>query len=249
VKASNLPLIVLVSVIVLIKTIAQKRSSGPSRFSSPVIFFLCAWIPLVLWFCWNLSVYGDITGSAEKIKILGWTDKPFAEWLNNKLFTFAGVQTFWIGLLTSFWRGELVFFMKRVALPEADLFYWTSSLLLLALAFAGWKKSSNSLIRGFTAWSFFSLVLYLFLISLVFDYKEAGYPSRAEPFFQSGRLLSAALIPFCILYVRGFFFAFSWIRNRKIVFALFVLVLAMITWSEAIISARVFSSHYNFFHL
>ncbi len=56
---------------------------------------------------------------------------------------------------------------------------------------------------GFALASFAASVAFLAITSMAFDFGACFYPSRAHPFFTSGRLITGALIPFVILYVHG----------------------------------------------
>ena len=53
------------------------------------------------------------------------------------------------------------------------------------------------------ALTFMAALAFLALLSIRFDFGECIYPSRAHPYFTSGRLMSGALIPFALLYVYG----------------------------------------------
>jgi hypothetical protein len=250
VKQSNLPSIILVSFVVAVKAFHLYKAKNLRTSTRTIMyFFLCSWIPLLLWFCWNLVNVGTLTASEGKMQELTWTYKPFSEWFNNSLFTFSGIKNFWTELMVTFWRGELIFNSKRLALPAADTFFWSSSLLFLVLAFTKYVRIKNSFMKLFTSWSFLTLIIFLIILSMMFDYGQCGYPSKEQPYFRSGRLISAGLIPFCILYVCGFEFGFSWIRNKQVIYVLFWIILCLITISEAIISVPVFKSQYNFINL
>jgi hypothetical protein len=269
VKLSNLPLILIVTAVVGYKL--TKASGGISRnraLRAGLTFLLTAWIPLLSWFGLNIVEYGDLTGAGIKMEAFGWTYKPMGEWLSNSLFTFGGFSKFWTTLWATFWKGELIFHNAHLTLPAADIFYWVSSSVFLVFAFFARGDASDRLRRLpadpvpiaigsyreaaqawiLTVWSLLSLLLFLIVLSLGFDYGNCGYPSRVEPFFTSGRLISAGLVPFAALYVRGFYFIFSPLM-RKYAWCLFVLILAFVTVSEAVVSAEVFRSEYNFLHL
>lgn len=250
VKTSNLPLILLMTAMVIFKAYRLKKQQQ-LRAARPALlkFFLFAWIPLFCWMTWNYQVFGDVFASEEKIRHLGWTHKPLSDWLDNSMLTFERTGLFWREIMVTFWRGELIFHLKRVAFPVLDVLFWLSSLIFLVLALVTRGIISDGLLRMATRWSFVLLIVYIIVLSLMFDYGSCGYPSRLMPFFSSGRLLWGALIPFTLLYVGGYNFLFSWIGNPNVRYLLFWLILISVTITEAMISIPVFESRYNFFHM
>src|SRR5258708_25400043 len=78
-KLSNLPLVVVVLVAIIAKlpvAIRQKPKPSLVAFASLI---LCAAIPLGGCIVWTKYQFGDLTGSAAKITLLGWTHKPFSD--------------------------------------------------------------------------------------------------------------------------------------------------------------------------
>ncbi|MGD0711835.1 MAG: hypothetical protein ABR968_11735, partial [Bacteroidales bacterium] len=73
--------------------------------------------------------------------------------------------------------------------------------------------------------------------------------SNFFPFFVSGRLITAAMIPFLLLYVQGLNRAFSWIKNENYRIIVLIFIVLFITTTETIFRWNVFYSDYNFFHL
>ena len=100
----------------------------------------------------------------------------------------------------------------------------------------------------FAFWSFASLVIFMGLLSVSFDFGKCFYPSQARPYFTSGRLVSAALIPFLLLYVRGLDRALSWIKSERWRLGVLVAIALFVTLSEIIVNRAPFSSQYNLFH-
>ena len=92
-------------------------------------------------------------------------------------------------------------------------------------------------------------VLVLALLSLAFDFGNCPYPSRAHPFFSSGRYLSGALIPFALLYVYGLDACLARVRGDAPRFALLGAILLFATVSEIAVNRVAFASPYNWFAL
>jgi hypothetical protein len=89
------------------------------------------------------------------------------------------------------------------------------------------------------------LVIFLAVLSIAFDFGSCVYPSRGHPYFTSGRLLSAAAVPFFLLYSYTLDRAFPGVP-RIVLFSGIVLFILI---SEFSLSWPAFSSRHNFFHL
>ena len=105
------------------------------------------------------------------------------------------------GLIASFWRGEFVWHLQRMASTTADAFYALSSaIVILATGLLLLRRRSNPgdqrLIVAVALLSFLSVVAFLVALSISFDFGQCPYPSREHPYFTSGRLLDAAAVPF-----------------------------------------------------
>jgi hypothetical protein len=196
-----------------------------------------------------------LTASSSKIDFLGWTRKPVSNWWPHPIFTLNGVKEFWPELMASFWRGEFVWHGKRLASKASDAFYWISSTLAIGVAvfslFPRFTKLTDfqreSLWLAFS--SFAVLVVFVALLSIAFDFGVCPYPSREHPYFTSGRLLSAAAVPFFLVYSQAMDCVLSRIPRpgpRIILFGGLVLFIAV---SQAALNRPAFSSRYNLFHL
>lgn len=92
-------------------------------------------------------------------------------------------------------------------------------------------------------------VLMLGGLSMSFEFGDFHYPSRAAPFFVSGRLIGAALLAFAALFVYGLEGLLSRTRLRGHE-ALVVLAFAsVVTLTEITLSIEAIRSPYNWFHL
>jgi hypothetical protein len=256
VKVSNLPLVAVALLAVAIKS-SSLAKSGQLRAALPALglLLLCAAVPIGAWCLWSLRAFGDVSGASTKILSLGWTRKPFLAWWGHPIFTPTGLWTFWSELMSSFWRGEFTWGLRRLALPVADAFYWISSLFLPAVAMASLLRRRSVLAAWqrqafwLSAACFAAAVAFLALNSIAFDFGNCFYPSAAYPYLTSGRLLSGALIPFLLLYVHGLDRAFGPIKSgvaRMLALGGVVLLMAI---SELIVRLPAFSSEYNWFHL
>jgi hypothetical protein len=253
VKVSNIPLLLVVSGFFLVKLHRSSRS-GDTRpvLRSVLLFFICALTPIILWFAWNYFSHGDVTGSEGKIRSMGWSHKSFSEWFSHPLFTPGGLSRFWEHLMFTFWRGELIWFGKPLASPYMDTFYWFSSFAFLGITmFVVQRKLpvAQKQLNLFYFLSFISLVIFMALLSVSLDFGDCPYPSKAHPFFTSGRLITAALVPFVMLYVQALNWLFAWIRSENLRVIVTVLIVTVITWSEIMVTIPAFSSNFNWYHL
>jgi hypothetical protein len=251
-KLANLPLIIvaLVAIIAKLLSILRKKSApAPRAF---VALVLCAAIPIATWVFWTKHHFGDLSGSTTKITLLGWTRKSFADWWHHPIFTPRGLSIFWSELTAALWRGEMMWQNKSLSWPVADWFYSVSSLLLLCAAAIGLRRRAglSSFQRQailFAGASFLASVAFLGLLSIQFDFGSCINPSRAHPYFTSGRLLSGALVPFALVYVHGIAYLFRRIAPALPLLLVLMIVVFAIT-SGILINWAVFASEHNWFH-
>ena len=251
-KLSNLPLVAVALIAIsakLLSIVRQKPGAGLITFAALI---LCAAIPIGSWMIWTNYQFGDLTGSTAKITLLGWTRKPFADWWHHPIFTPRGFWLFWWDLITNFWRGEVRWHDRPLSWRVADGFYAMSSLVLLGAAVVGLRKQTglSTFERqaiAIAALTFVVAVAFLALLSIQVDFGNCINPSRAHPYFTSGRLLSGALIPFALLYVYGTCFLLRRVSAALPLVALGVIV-AFVTTSEIFINRVVFASEHNWFH-
>jgi hypothetical protein len=219
------------------------------------LLIVSAGLPIACWAAWNLRNFGDLTGSDPKIAILGWTRRPITEWLHHPIFTLRGAWYFWSQLMASFWRGEFTWGMKQLALPAADAFYCISSALLtgaalvgLCMPFApGSKEQREALWLAFSA--FIASVGYLALLSVAFDFGHCFYPSRAFPYFTSGRLLAGTLIPFLVIYLYGLQWTARLLHSERFLWVVLAAMVVIMAGSQIAVDYVAFSSPWNSFHL
>jgi hypothetical protein len=247
VKIANLPLVVIALVATIIIALKKKQIKMPI-----CLFLACTIIPVSIWMSWNYLTYGDLTASEEKIKILGWTHKSMSEWRTHPIFSLAGFWEFLLGILSTFWRGELIWWTKPIANKITDYFYITSTIVFLGIS-ATYNKNKNTSIvtqtNRIALLGFLSLIGFMIILSLSFDFGNCENPSRAHPYFVSGRLISGALIPFAILYLQGLQTILKKVNNEHVKLYIFIALIIAITISEYFDNIDVFSSRFNFFQL
>src|SRR5213078_4167366 len=227
-KLSNLPLVVMALVAIIAKLAPSIRQKSKTTLLAFVTLILCASIPIGSWIIWTKYQFGDLTGSAAKITLLGWAKKPFSDWWQHPIFTLQGLWVFWSDLISSFWRGEAKWHGQPLSCSVADGFYTISSLALLVAALLGLRREAGLSVFqreaiGVAVLGFIASVGFLALLSIQFDFGSCINPSRAHPYFTSGRLISGAMIPFALFYIYGIAWLF-----RRFNQALPLLVLAII---------------------
>jgi hypothetical protein len=252
-KLSNLPLIAVALVVILATLLVITRRTPRAGMIALAAIVFCAAVPIGSWMLRTKYQFGDLTGSAAKIALLGWTRKPFADWWQHPIFTLPGVWVFWSDLIASFWRGEVKWHAQVLHCQVVDRFYAISSVALLIAALTGLrKKAALSAFQrqaiGVAVLSFIVSIGFLAFLSIQFDFGDCINPSRAHPYFTSGRLLSGALIPFALFYVYGVSYLFHRI-NSAVPLIIIGLIVGFVTASEIYTNRTVFASDHNWFHL
>jgi hypothetical protein len=262
VKYTNIALPVVFALVVALtmRRLLRAHRTGTALTAGSVALVAAA-LPVALWFWRNLALLGEFSGNRAKMAALTWSWRPPTAWLDHPIFTPAGLWTFWSGLMKTFWRGEFVWHAQPLASAPVDAFYALSSAVFLAAAgvvavrptLLG--RAANGLRRcqGLTrlvVWASVVLsVLALALLSTCFDYGRSPYPSTAHPYFTSGRLIAGALVPFAVLYVEGIAVVVSAFSREAAVLICVAAAAALMTASEVMLTAPVFASPYNWFHL
>jgi hypothetical protein len=201
-----------------------------------------------------------------------WWPHPLFTFHGLKAFWSGLLTTFWRGELT--WHGTP---MMRPAADafywvSSALFLTLASLSLVLSSFSFWKSSVVRAATKITSrvpprgelsllptadhrslWlSLFAFVLHVAffaLLSLAFDFGKCPYPSRAYPYFVSGRLLTAVLIPFFLLYCHGLDWTLTRLRAGRLHRVVMTGIILLLVVSEILINSPAFGSAYNFFHL
>jgi len=255
VKYSNLPVLL---VLFFILIIYMKRLLREERLRTQIpnlsLLLFSAIVPIAWWLGRNSIVLHDITGNEEKVRSLGWVIKPFSEMIHHPMFSFSGLAYFFSELLKTFWRGEFVWGLKRIAMNAADDIYVSTSCVFIALnffRFITWEdeeKMSRHVIGASLSMLILS-VLFLSILSIIYDFGDCWYPSHNQPYFTSGRLILGIFIPFIVLYVAGIRYIEIHFKRRYLLL-ITVMLLSLVSFaSEIILSYHVFYSYYNWFHL
>jgi hypothetical protein len=254
-KMCNLPLLAIAFAAVFLK-IARLAKSGKLRASIPSLasLFFCAGLPMAAWLAWCKINFGDFTGAAAKIHMLTWTLKPFGEWWHHPIFTPHGSWTFLSKLLATFWQGEFTWHRQPLALPPVNMVYVISIFIFSGAALLNLLSKSKPAARPqcetlwFALACFIVAIAFLGFLSIIYDFHDCVYPSRAQPYFTSGRLILGALIPFMLFFVYGIDCVLEKFGEPAKFLALAGTILFMIV-SEIVTDWPVFSSQYNWFHM
>jgi hypothetical protein len=250
IKTSNLAL-PMVATFILAWKIFRGPKKGSPDFMTFGIFVLSVAVPLGIWFAWNSQHFGDLTATKSKIELLGWTRKPITQWLPHPIFTFHGMREFWPELSASFWRGEFVWHLERIASGFADVFYAASTALIILASVIFLRRDidkDRQAILWLALLSFISILAFLVLLSMSFDFGKCPYPSREHPYFTSGRLLNATVVPFFLLFVYAIDRVSSWTKREWVRWGLLGATVLVLLVSQLQANAPAFSSRYNFFH-
>jgi len=254
-KYTNLALLALCGLASAVWLRRWQREGSLLRASRRLFWlWAAALVPIALWLLRNQRVMGDPSGGARKLKMLGWSYKPFSAIPNHPLFTLDGWRIFLTGLFSSFWGGEIAWQRTAMHEPWLDFFFAASSLLFLGIGtfHALWNhRTPGGRMETFASAAVGCAVAMLAGLSLVFEFNVVGGPSRALPYLNSGRLIAGVLLPFTLVYVSGIEAACGRLpvrMRRTTPWVLLILVAVLVTSSEVALRARVFASPANWFH-
>jgi hypothetical protein len=262
-KYTNVALVVVAAVCTGIAW--SRRPSAREPFGEGgrlLVTWAVAGVVVGAWLLRNQLVFGDPTGTAYKVERMRWTYAPLASYLDHPLFTFEGVRIFFGDLIPLFWRGEVAWHRIPLATPFADSWYLASTLLFVVLAAVGAARAADSrgrnrdgACRRAELLAFVSVgtsVALLAMLSLLYVFRATSNPSAARPYFVQGRLISGALVPFALIYVRGIQVATSRLPRRVASVAAWGILafgVGVATFSEVALHSPIFASAYNLFHL
>ena len=253
---SNFVLFGVLAMVLLI--LATRAIKGPS-FAKELVAVagagaVAALLPL-LWMARNRAVLGDLTGSKAKTAYLGWTIKPWHEMLQHPILSWHGASRFIGDLIPYYWRGELIWHTTSMRSNMADGFYLGSTfLMLVGFALYLWRdrRTQDQQVRlsnYFSAGLVVASVLFLAALSIPFDFHQCFYPSRAYPYFVSGRIISGTILPFALIYLSGLEYLGRPIRTYVHPIFLVLAICISVVCVEISIRSVVFHSQFNFFTL
>jgi Predicted membrane protein (DUF2142) len=254
-KISNLPLLLVAGIFLAAKFSSGVRQGKTRAELQPFLLLAaCASLPMIAWLLWCKINFGDGTGTAQKIQMLGWTHKPLAEWFHHPFFTPSGCWTFLSGNLATFWQGEVLWHGQPLAIPAMNWFYSLFTLALLVTVFVAlcqrpvfFQPAQRAAL--WLTFSFLAAALGFYaLLSVQFDFHDCFYPSREHPYFTSGRLMLGLLIPLLILLASGVNCLLARFRLHTKFLVLAALLLFMLT-VEIATDWVIFPNECNWFHL
>lgn len=256
-KLTNTPFLAVSGGVIFLKCLqfVKKRTLQRSMPALvPLVF--CAALPILAWMAWMKIAFGDFTGSAEKLRFITWTIKPFHEWWHHPLFTPRGFWMFISELAYSFWQGsEIHWHANQMDLPAVDAVYviLTLAFLLFALMTLLLRRASLGDFQRQAMWFCFCCLaagsIFLGYLSIIYNFGMCMDPSPEHPYLAEGRLILGAMIPCLLLYLVGLNYLlatakFPWIKTA----VLAVIILFMLV-SEIATDWTVFLSRYNWYHL
>jgi len=253
-KLANIPLLAMAALLLIIHAVRNGRAwISKNSIADAFSFLTCLIVPVSLWVVRNHMKIGDWTGTSHKLGILGWQYKPISGLLPHPILSLSGLSYFLNNVFTTFWRGEFVWQLDPLGIGFVDSIYAISTifLLLAAVFFLSRMRgaSEEKTIVLISLAGIGAALGYLALLSMMFDFRGCFYPSAANPFFTSGRLILCVMFPVL--------FCFTWSMDRLAVrftgsfrgifFIAGMCVLMII--SELYLVTVPLRSDYNFFHV
>ena len=257
-KYTNAPLLAVLGIVAGCKLWSWWRKRQPRSQLMPVVLLLAAaGIPIACWLGRNYVVLGEWSGFGLRSRQMTWTPKPLGQYFDHPIFTPQGWMCFWRELVSTLWRGEVLWHREQLAAGGMDTLYtWTSTTFLLVFVIASVGRIRKNPAERSTAAMFCAVMVLVYVASLVLlsisvDFGQGmfGRPSHEWPYFANGRMMLGALVPFLILYLGGLEVLLGWLRIGFLRLPLLILLInGMVLW-EAIYSMDVFASRYNWYHL
>jgi hypothetical protein len=250
-KTSNLPLLAIAGLFIVFQAWRWFKEGSLHRSApSLLVMCFCALLPMAAWMLWCKACFGSFLGSAKLAQQLGWTLKPFSEWWQHPLFTPHGFLIFISGNLATFWQGELLWHGQPLSLPIANILYPLISVIVIGGGLFFLKRSDASQKHALLMALAATLAVFAFygFLSVIYDFHDCAYPSRAHPYFTSGRLLLGALIPFLFLFTFGLDNLLQKLGNAGKFIVLACIILAMLG-VELATNLPAFSSQYNWYNM
>jgi hypothetical protein len=231
------------------------RAGRAAAAREAALLAVAAGLPLLAWGLRNRAALGDWTGTADKLRQLTWTPKHLADVFHHPLFTASplapdGVVAYLSRLTTGFFDGDSNWHKEPARSAAADAFFLATSALLPALGFVTAFRRGPGRERttaGLCALAVAAYVGVLTFLALRFDFGQCDHPSRAFPYFTSGRLVAGALVPFVALYARGLDALCG--RRPALLAAATAAAVAMMLLGQYAYLRPALGSEYNWFHL
>jgi Predicted membrane protein (DUF2142) len=250
VKLTNAAVLVVLAFAILVRLARDRQLQRTLRATWPLV--VSAAIPLLLWGIRNRLVLGDWTATATKVKELTWTPKPWNEFLDHPIFTRENASAYFTKLTANFFDGDANWHKHAARSALADGFFLMTAGLLPIIGLVGalWRGSREARARLAVVLSAVAVASYLavlIVLSMRFDFGACDFPSRAFPFFTSGRLIAGALVPLMVLYACGIRELLG--RRSLLVAAAVTATVAMMILAQEPFLTMASRSQYNWFHL
>jgi hypothetical protein len=157
--------------------------------------------------------------------------------------------------MKTYWRGEFLWHGKPLASSFLDWFFVVTSYSLI-VAFVAYFLIRRRSTKDLQWWCDFvavSLVgagfLFLAVLSLRFDFGNCFYPSRAHPYFVSGRIISGTVLPFFVVFASAFGRLAARIQKWVPQSVAMASIVVFIGVSDILIKGAVVHSSFNLFSL
>ena len=243
----------LLFVALLILKDAWGREARNQLLARTIAMLSAAALPMVIWFARNYFVLGNWSGSKSKQEFLTWSAKPLSQWLHHPLFTPSGFAYFVSTLSRNFWRGEVYWASAPRTAWIDPIYFWLSLILCGTYVVHVFRRRSLNRTQSFADYASIALlvasVLFLAFISLPFDFGRCFYPSRAHPYFVSGRLIIGALLPFLIAFLGGLQILCTRISSRLNPLYVAIGLASGIFVTETVLFIPILSSRFNLISL
>lgn len=214
-----------------------------------------AGLPFAAWLLWNQFTLGNLTGGAQKLAWLNWGPQPLGTIFHHPIFTASGAVYFLRELLKNFWTGELLWHHDRPIPAWADCAFLIITAVLAPFvavlqknAWATQPADQKILAQRLHAVFLVGSVATLAVLSTLFDFRDCVNPSRAHPYFVSGRLISGALLSFVVLGVEAVSGISRRLWRKSILFPL-TLGFGVLSFAVELQAYRpIFRSLFNLYH-
>ena len=169
----------------------------------------------------------------------------------HPIFSVAGILTFSSELLETFWLGETFW---HGALPDRGaarvLVPVTTLIAFLATLLTRWDRHDPRRVLEAAGWAAaLGMALAMAAFSVLTDFTGVGYPSPDYPYLTSGRLATAALVPFLLSWLAGLDRLGRGLGSPRISTALVGVTLLALAWQSVAGILRTAPSAFNWFHL
>lgn len=253
-KLTNIA-VALVCVFVIAAKLIQgmRRGELGKQIPSAAALVFWAFVPFLCWMIYNRVQIGDWTGTSEKVRHLGWTPNSWEAIWSHPLWTRTGQQAYWTRFCTSFFAGDMNWhgdpWMRFFPL---NVFAWISFVVAVIGIVSYVRKSirpfnQNSFLQGIASTiMILGSIVFLWYLSVRFDFGACVYPSRNYPYFNSGRLAYGILVPFLAFFSCGVETLTG--NNKRATALLLAVSILILVPAQVMLFQQSFGSQSNWFH-